>query len=142
MIPALPIERMLPHAGSMVLIDQIVYADSMRIECTTGAHRRADFPLAVDGRVSALCGIEIAAQAMAIHAALAAPDSRPRSGRLASVSEVEVLHERLDGHPGPLRVDATLEAASGKGRAYRFSVGAGGDVLIRGRAVVVQADGP
>jgi len=41
MIPALPVARLLPHAGAMVLIDEIVYADPMRIECRTQAHRRA-----------------------------------------------------------------------------------------------------
>lgn len=140
MIPALPIERMLPHTGAMVLVDEIVYADPMRIECVTSSHRSAGFPLAMDGRISSLCGIELAAQAMALHATAADPQHRPVAGRLASVSDVEVLHERLDDQPGPLRIEAALEAAIGRGSAYRFSVAAGGKVLIRGRALVVRGD--
>ena len=142
MIPALPIERMLPHAGAMVLVDEIVYADPMRIECVTSSHRGAGFPLALDGRVSSLCGIEIAAQAMALHATAADPRHRPVAGRLASVSDVEVLCERLDDRPGPLRIEATLEAASGRGSAYRFSIAADGEVLIRGRALVMRENAP
>ncbi|MEO8485921.1 MAG: hydroxymyristoyl-ACP dehydratase [Betaproteobacteria bacterium] len=140
MIPALPIERMLPHAGAMVLVDEIVYADSMRIECATRAHLRPGFPLAAEGRISSLCGIEIAAQAMALHAAAADPAHRPRAGRLASVSDVELLHDRLDDAPTPLRVEATLEVASGRGSAYRFVVSAAGRILVRGRALVMRVD--
>jgi len=140
-IPALPVERMLPHAGAMVLVDEIVYADPMRIECRTQAHRRAGFPLAVDGRVSSLCGIEMAAQAMALHAAAGDPDHRVRAGRLASVSDVEVLHERLDDRP-ELRIEAVLEQAGARGSAYKFSVSDGDEVLVRGRALVMTADAP
>jgi predicted hotdog family 3-hydroxylacyl-ACP dehydratase len=142
MIPAVPVERMLPHAGAMVHVDEIVYADPMRIECRTQAHLRAGFPLAVDGRVSSLCGIEIAAQAMALHAAAGDPAHRVQAGRLASVSDIEVLHDRLDDRPGPLHVEAILEQAGARGSAYRFSVAAGGDVLVRGRALVMRTDRP
>jgi predicted hotdog family 3-hydroxylacyl-ACP dehydratase len=137
MIPTLPIDRMLPHAGAMVLIDEIVYADPMRIECATRAHRSAGFPLAQDGRVPSLCAVEMAAQAMALHAAVADPEHRARTGRLASLSDVEVLHDRLDDQPDALRVEAFLEHASARGSAYRFSVASGARVLIRGRALVV-----
>ena len=137
MIPTLPIDRMLPHAGAMVLIDEIVYADPMRIECATHAHRSAGFPLALDGRVSSLCAIEMAAQAMALHAAVADPRHQVRIGRLASVSDVEVLHDGLDDKLDTLRVEAFLEHASAAGSAYRFSVASGATVLIRGRALVV-----
>ena len=138
MIPDLPISSMLPHAGAMVLVDEIVYADPMRIECVTRAHARPGFPLAVDGRVSSLCGIELAAQAMALHLAANAPGHRAREGRLASVSDVEVLHERLDDRAGPLRIDAVLEQSSARGSAYRFVVADGDEPLIRGRALVVS----
>ena len=142
MIPVVPIERMLPHAGAMVFIDEIVYADPMRIECRTRVHVRPGFPLSVDGRVPSLCGVEIAAQAMALHAALQEPaaQANPREGRLASVSDVEILHDRLDDRPDALRVEASLEHAGARGSAYRFSVAAGSEVLIRGRALVVRAE--
>ena len=142
MIPAVPIERMLPHAGAMVLVDEIVYADPMRIECRTRAHLRPGFPLAIDGRAPSLGGIEIAAQAMALHAALQEPDPRPKPGRLASLSEIEVVHDRLDDRADALRIEATLEHASARGSAYRFSVARGDDVLIRGRALLVRAEAP
>ena len=142
MIPAGPIGRMLPHAGAMVLVDEIVYADPMRIECRTQAHLRPGFPLAVDGRVSSLCGVEMAAQAMALHAAVGDPAHRVRSGRLASVSDVEVLHERLDEQAGALRIEASLDQAGARGSSYRFVVSVGDVPLIRGRALVVQVEAP
>lgn len=142
MNPASSIAGMLPHAGAMVLVDEIVYADPMRIECRTRAHTRPGFPLAHDGAVSSLCGIEIAAQAMALHAALQDPSRRPRSARLASLSDVEVRVDRLDDRADALCVEAILEQASARGSAYRFSVAAGSDTLIRGRALVIRVDGP
>ena len=102
----------------------------------------AGFPLAVDGRISALCGIEIAAQAMALHAAAADPSHRARSGRLASVGDVEVLCDRLDGRERPLRIEAFLEQAGARGNAYRFVVADGDEPLVRGRALVVRSDEP
>ena len=140
MIPDVPIGQMLPHAGAMVLVDEIVYADPMRIECITRAHARAGFPLAIDGRVPSLAGIEMAAQAMALHAAALDPDHLVRKGRLASLSDVEVLHDRLDDRPGALRIEAFLEHASARGSAYRFVVSDGGEALICGRALVARAD--
>ena len=136
------IEAMLPHAGAMVLVDEIVYADPMRIECATRAHRSPGFPLAVDGRIPALCAVEIAAQAMALHAAVQDPGHEPRRGRLASLSDVEILHDRLDDQPGPLLIEATLEGTSGRGRAYRFAVASGGTAILRGRALVMRAEAP
>ena len=139
MIPGIPVERMLPHAGAMVLIDEIVYADPMRIECRTQAHARAGFPLAADGRVSSLCAIEMAAQAMALHAAAEDPAHRVRPGRLASLSDVDVRHDRLDDRPGPLRIEAVLEHSTARGGAYRFTIAAGDEVLVSGRALVMRA---
>ena len=47
------------------------------------SHRAADNPLRAHGRLGAACGIEYAAQAMAVHGALLAPPDSAAAGRLS-----------------------------------------------------------
>ena len=65
------IESRIPHRGSMCLLDEVVDWSAERIRCRTRTHCAADNPLRADGRLGVACGIEYAAQAMAVHGALA-----------------------------------------------------------------------
>ena len=84
---------LLPHAGAMCLLDAVESYDGQRIVCTTMQHRNRHNPLAVDGRLGCVQGIEFAAQAMAIHGAqLASPAGvRPSVGWLASVRDCVLI---------------------------------------------------
>lgn len=62
----------IPHQGDMCLLDRVVKWDEQRIQCQAGSHRLGDNPLRSRDRLSAACGIEYAAQAMAVHGALLA----------------------------------------------------------------------
>ena len=66
----------IPHQGSMCLLDYVEAWDRERIRCRASSHRAADNPLRAYGRLGAACGIEYAAQAMAVHGALLAPPRR------------------------------------------------------------------
>src|SRR5262250_1492609 len=66
------IEQHIPHKGRMCLLDEVLSWDAARIRCRSGSHRAADNPLRAHGRLGAACGIEYAAQAMAVHGALVA----------------------------------------------------------------------
>jgi predicted hotdog family 3-hydroxylacyl-ACP dehydratase len=68
----------------MCLLDRVVHWDSQRIHCRASSHRSADNPLRSRDQLSAACGIEYAAQAMAVHGALQAPagSKRPAAWRL------------------------------------------------------------
>jgi len=59
------IAGMIPHAGAMHLLDGVLSWDADRIRCSSRTHRDRQNPLRMDGQLSALCGIEYAAQAMA-----------------------------------------------------------------------------
>ena len=71
----------------MCLLEGVVSWDDGRIECVTATHRHAANPLRRDGRLGILCGVEYAAQAMALHAALTGggATAAPRRGYLASL---------------------------------------------------------
>ncbi|OZA11509.1 MAG: 3-hydroxylacyl-ACP dehydratase, partial [Hydrogenophilales bacterium 17-62-8] len=97
----------LPHQGSMCLLDRVDSWDTQHIQCSASSHRAPDNPLRAHGRLGAACGIEYAAQAMAAHGALlAAADSAPRVGYLASVRAVELKVTRLDDIAADLRIEA------------------------------------
>jgi len=63
------IERCVPHAGSMVLLDAVLHWDATHIVCSAAAPN-AGHPLARDGAVRAVTAAEYAAQAVAVHGAL------------------------------------------------------------------------
>ena len=128
----------IPHQGSMCLLDAVTAWSPQAIRCTAGSHRLPDNPLRADGRLGAACGIEYAAQAMAVHGALlAAADAQPRQGYLASVRSVELLAERLDDVAGDIEVRAERLSGDGNNILYQFSVLAGERLLLSGRAAVI-----
>jgi predicted hotdog family 3-hydroxylacyl-ACP dehydratase len=137
-----PIASLLPHTGAMVMLESIDHFDDTRIVCTTTRHRAADNPMRIGGRLRALCGIEFAAQAMALHGALRrSPPSALRHGRVAAVRDVVVHCRYLDAVEGPLVVECRLEAAAGNAYAYVFTLNGRGRVLLRGAATVMMSEG-
>ena len=59
--------RLIPHQGTMCLLDTVERWDDTSITCTTASHRDATNPLRRDNQLEAICGLEYAAQAMAVH---------------------------------------------------------------------------
>jgi predicted hotdog family 3-hydroxylacyl-ACP dehydratase len=135
-IASAEIAALIPHAGAMCLLEKVVRWDAGSIVCLTSSHRGPEHPLAEDGRLDAVCGIEYAAQAMAIHGGLTA-GRRPAAGYLASVRDVVCHSERLDLSGGDLEVTARLLLADAGGAVYEFALRAGGMTLLEGRAAVV-----
>src|SRR5580693_1521933 len=96
------IEARIPHQGRMCLLDEVLAWDAHHIRCSTGTHRALDNPLRSHERLGIACGIEYAAQAMALHGALAggAADANAGAasqvGLLASVRDVRLHALRLD----------------------------------------------
>jgi len=128
----------LPHQGSMCLLDAVTAWDAQHIRCTASSHRHADNPLRAHDRLGAACGIEYAAQAMAAHGALlAAADSAPRAGYLASVRGVDLQVDRLDDIAVDLDIEAERLSGDDNTILYGFSVRAGERLLLSGRAAVV-----
>lgn len=131
----------IPHQGGMCLLDAVTEWSTERIRCTAASHRQKDNPLRDpehDGRLGAACGIEYAAQAMAVHGALiAGDDAEPRQGFLASVRGVEFNVDRLDGIAGELDVEAERLSGDDNNILYRFAMRGDGRLLLAGRATVI-----
>ena len=86
-----------------------------------------------------MCGIEYAAQAMAVHGALlgAAGLQRPRAGFLASVREVDAQVARLDTLDGPLSIEAERLSGNDNNILYHFALRCDELLLLTGRAAVM-----
>jgi len=132
------IRELIPHAGAMCLLDRVLFWDAVRIRCASGSHHRADNPLRHASRLRAICGIEYAAQAMALHGALGASQRRlPRAGYLVSVRAVVCPAVELDCQPGELTVEAERVLGDHDQAVYAFAVRADRVELLSGRATVV-----
>ena len=133
----------IPHQGSMCLLDGVEEWDAQRILCRATSHRALDNPLRAYDRLGAACGIEYAAQAMAVHGALLAPpgSTGARVGYLVSVRGAHLHVARLDDITADLHIEASCITRSDNNILYQFSVSAAGGLLLDGRAtVVVNAD--
>ncbi len=145
------IEQHIPHKGHMCLLDEVLAWDAARIRCRSGTHRAADNPLRAHGRLGAACGIEYAAQAMAVHGALIAASAPLAStvsshlrgsigatvGYLASVRNVALQVSRLDELEDDLIAAAEWITGDGRTVLYEFTVSSAGRVLLTGRASIV-----
>jgi predicted hotdog family 3-hydroxylacyl-ACP dehydratase len=127
----------IPHQGSMCLLDSVLSHDAQQVRCVAVSHRAPDNPLRSHGRLSAACGIEYAAQAMAVHGALLADGAAPRPGFLASVRNAVLHVARLDDIAGALLVEATRVTGDSSTVLYDFALRAGDRVLLEGRAAIV-----
>lgn len=137
------IARRIPHQASMCLLDRVTSWDSCQISCEASSHLSPVNPLRSHGRLGAACGIEYAAQAMAVHGALiaeaSAGDARhgPQIGYLASVRSVMLHVERLDDLGTTLLIRAERMSGDASTILYSFTVHGGPVLLLSGRAVVV-----
>jgi predicted hotdog family 3-hydroxylacyl-ACP dehydratase len=127
----------IPHHGSMCLLDSVVEHDAQQVRCIARSHRSSDNPLRAHGRLAAACGIEYAAQAMAVHGALLAAGAAPRPGFLASVRGAVLHVGRLDDIEQELTVDAVRVTGDSGTVLYDFSLHAGDRLLVEGRAAIV-----
>lgn len=128
------IERLVPHAGDMCLLDAVLDWDATRIECAAAAPN-ADHPLARGGRVPAIAACEYAGQASAVHGALIEPQAAARAGLLAKLMDVDLPSPFIpDGQA--LHIRAEVLGRVPDGCLYAFDVASAGRVVARGRLMV------
>ncbi|MGH8744548.1 MAG: hydroxymyristoyl-ACP dehydratase [Burkholderiales bacterium] len=125
------IRSRIPHQGPMCLLDQVLVWDETHIICSAVSHRDRNNPLRTGNSLPAICGIEYAAQAMALHASLT--EISNKHGLLAGVRDVALFAENLDDIPGKLTVRVEKIVAEGEKALYQFDILAGDRELLRGR---------
>jgi predicted hotdog family 3-hydroxylacyl-ACP dehydratase len=153
------IEARIPHQGRMCLLDEVLDWNAQHIRCRTATHRAPDNPLRSHGRLGIACGIEYAAQAMALHGALAGgaadgtaggtadgatdsgvatiPGRSSRVGLLAGVRDVRLTVLRLDDIESDLICEVTHLAGDSRTALYEFALRDRDRSLLSGRASVI-----
>jgi len=131
------IARLVPHAGRMCLLEEVLAWDENSIRCRAISHRDPANPLRSDGRLAAIIGVEYAAQAVAVHGGLNSGLSTPRVGFLAALRDIICSVDRLDTESADLVVSATRVAAEGGRLLYDFRLEGGNRELLKGRLSVV-----
>lgn len=131
-------EHLIPHAGAMCLLARVVEVDPQRIRCEADSHRDPSNPLRNGRGLPITAGIEYAAQAMALHAAVGRDEGgEVQGGSIAVLTDISWRADRLDNVEGPLNVEATLLAGTGSGKQYSFAVGAAGAAPLISGVVIV-----
>ncbi len=141
MLPKTDWAALIPHAGTMCLLDAVLAWDEHAIHAISGGHARADHPLRGAHGLHVAHLAEYGAQAMAVHGGLlsrARGVERARQGRLVSLREVQLFEEYVDQLDGHLDVHAQCLYADDSGAQYAFRVEHRGRVLASGRAAVIH----
>ncbi|WP_145961348.1 phosphotransferase [Salinisphaera sp. LB1] len=144
---AVRVAGLVPHAGMMCLLDEVVaWADDC-IHCRSRLPAPTAHPLADRGVMPVTALIEYAAQATAAHGTLrarAADGMGPAAGgRLVGLRHIELLAD-AEAVAGLASIDIHAERlmADASGSIYAFRVVAGVRDLVRGRLTIrtVAAD--
>ena len=130
--------RLIPHYGAMCLLDTVERWDDTSIICTTMSHRDATNPLRRDSQLEAICGLEYAAQAMAVHVGLLehGKERRLAVGYLGAVKHLMLRATRLDDVKEDLTVQATRLVGEVGSFIYAFRVSVERQELLDGRASI------
>jgi len=135
------IGELVPHAGTMCLLEELVDWDAGGATVITRSHQAPGNPLRRGGRLSAICLCEYGAQAMAVHGALIARASGKAlaPGLLVSLRDVQLFAANVDTLPGELRVQVQRLDAGAGGLQYRFRVSHDDEVVALGRVAVIES---
>jgi predicted hotdog family 3-hydroxylacyl-ACP dehydratase len=132
---------LVPHAGSMCLLDEVRSWDETRVSCRSASHRRPDNPLRRDGFLPSLHLLEYAAQATAVHGGLLAGPGGSPAMVLAAARDFDLHVSRLDDVQADLHIDAERLLSLGNSVLYRFHVCADRQLLAEGRLTIVPPAG-
>ena len=143
MIDKAEIRKLIPHAGTMCLLETVTAWDEQGIVCLTETHRDPANPLRRQGRLSVIHAVEYGGQAAAVHGALRARkagDTAP-PGYLAALREVRWFAGELDAVAAPLEVVARLVLGEGGHCIYAIQASAAGRLLAQARLTIAPKPG-
>src|SRR4030095_13154672 len=126
------IRTLVPHSGTMCLLDSVVEWDDRSIICISKTHRDSANPLRRDGRLSAVHAFEYGAQAAAVHGGLRARSvgATAPPGYLAALRDARLHVLRLDDVASPLQIRAHRLFGEAANTVYACQVSAGDVVLV------------
>lgn len=135
--------RLIPHQGSMCLLDLVEQWDDTAITCKTASHYDLANPLRRDHQLEAICGLEYAAQAMAVHVGITAERGeckQPVVGYLGSIKDLVIQVTRIDTIKEQLTIMASRLIGRHHSFIYTFKLSVGRQELLAGRASIFVKD--
>jgi predicted hotdog family 3-hydroxylacyl-ACP dehydratase len=133
------IRTLIPHSGSMCLLDGVAEWDDRSIICISNTHRDSANPLRRDGRLSAVHAFEYGAQAAAVHGGLRARSVGVTAapGYLAALRDARLHVMRLDDVASPLQICAWRLFGEAANTVYECQVSAVDIPLAEGRITII-----
>ena len=139
--------QLLPHSGTMCLIDEIISWDSTNLLAQTESHLNCNNPLRHQGAISSIIGVEYAAQTMALHAALLSQQEDPGNSRkqkpggyLATIRNIRIdadsLYSPDSVNLSPLVISVSVLMCDSQGYSYDFTITADNSPLLSGRLTI------
>ena len=134
---------LIPHAGTMCLLDGVLEWDETHIVCVSSSHRDPGNPLAGCDGLAPVHLLEYGAQAMAVHGGLLAraKGETIAGGYLAAFRDVDLAVDTLAGTGERVTVSAEQLMAAGGNLIYAFEVADADRKLVSGRATVMATTG-
>ncbi|MEA1990300.1 MAG: hypothetical protein U9N57_13980 [Pseudomonadota bacterium] len=117
------IEAIIPHAGDMCLLEQVISFTNEEIVCQTQSHLNTDNPLKTDGKLSKMHLIEYGAQAIAVHGGLlerGLNNGEPKLGYIATVKAVK--WSEFDPLTDFLEIKANAVMCNEASKLYEYTI--------------------
>lgn len=130
---------LIPHAGSMCLLDRVEYWGQTSIMCSSNSHLLSLNPLRTNNKLAAVCTVEYAAQAMAVHGGLLAREQgiQPVQGFIAALRDIRLHVDYLHDKPDFLHIQAESLLLNLDAMIYSFQIKSGDTAIADGRITVM-----
>lgn len=134
---------LIPHHGTMCLLDKIEQWNEERVICSTLTHTQDENPLRRNGHLHIVHALEYGAQAMAVHGGLLAQQKQEtiQPGYLVALRNAKFFTEHLDTIPTSLTVEAHQLLESGGSLIYEITIKDNDNILAEARATVMTEQG-
>lgn len=136
--------ELIPHDGTMCLLEEVADWGEDWIRCRTGCHHWPDHPLAREGRLAPIHALEIGAQAVAVHGGLLATRKGHTGGAvkyLAAIRSMDLAATSLDQFPGDLWAWAQCLGSQGQHGIYQIRVTSGEETVLAAQITVMGQGG-
>ena len=133
------IRTLIPHTGSMCLLERVIEWDDRAIICISNTHRDPENPLRREGHLSAVHAFEYGAQAAAVHGGLRARAGGQTAGPgyIAAFRDARVYVNALDEIESPLEIHATRLFGDQTSTVYEVHVSASGTPIAEARVTIM-----
>jgi predicted LPLAT superfamily acyltransferase/predicted hotdog family 3-hydroxylacyl-ACP dehydratase len=133
------IRTLIPHSGSMCLLERVIEWDDRSILCSSNTHHGTANPLRRDGQLSAVHALEYGAQAAAVHGGLRAraAGASAAPGYVVAFRDARLHVIQLDDIESPLEVRATRLFGDQASTVYECCISAGDRVLAEARVTIM-----